>query len=193
MAPNWDESARTLAKVFMGLDEKATEQTIVVIGVDKYDNGRMFYLTHFAGDEALAKRAIIDLAQKMHQERPQKGEHGGAVKEIEEVVTMVNDLARTLTGYAYIVRDMSGRKIGLAYAPPEAAEGLSEEEKKRLPLVTLRGDVVEAVPEGQSTDFLPPAIQGMKCWCGGEIDPNNCVILVEDGKPQFFCCGECYR
>lgn len=32
-----------------------------------------------------------------------------------------------------------------------------------------------------------------KCQCGNKIVSDNCVIVVTNGEPEYFCCGECYR
>ena len=31
------------------------------------------------------------------------------------------------------------------------------------------------------------------CYCGNKIDIDNCVILITNGEPIYYCCGECYR
>ena len=75
---------------------------------------------------------------------------------------MEEELGRAGTGYVYIQKDRKGRKIGLRYAPLDAASGLSDDEIHRLPMITPQGDMIPAVPKGQRTDFLACEIPGCK-------------------------------
>ena len=104
----------------------------------------------------------------------------------------MNELARTLTGYVYILRNKKGKQIGLAWAPPGATAHLTEEEKRRLPLITPQGDFIPAVPEGEWTDFRSEMIIECIC-CGKKLFLDRVDDYYKHGWYQtpFWVCPDC--
>lgn len=61
---SYEDGALLVAKVLMGLDEHAVERAFLVVGVDKYQDGKVYFVAHLVGDRALVEEAVREMARK---------------------------------------------------------------------------------------------------------------------------------
>jgi len=52
----------------VSIDKANSERAFLVIGVDKYSNGKKFFACHIVGDKALVEEAVLKVAKKIQEE-----------------------------------------------------------------------------------------------------------------------------
>ena len=64
MKASYDDAVLLVAKILMGLDDHAVERAFLVVGVDRYQDGKRFFVAHLVGDKALIDEAVREIARK---------------------------------------------------------------------------------------------------------------------------------